>query len=95
MGYLGLYHKIAFMKKSVWQQKYQLLSKELKSLRVQSGLTQAQLSEKLSKPQSYVSKYESGERYLDFIEVLAICDALSVNPNDLISKMGFFRYDAS
>ena len=77
------------MKKSVWQDKYKLLANELKTLREKSGLTQVQLSEKLGTPQSYVSKYENGDRYLSFIEVLAICEALAINPNLIIEKMGF------
>lgn len=77
------------MKKSVWQVKYKLLASELKSLREKSNLTQTQLSEHLDKPQSYVSKYECGDRYLTFIEVLAICEVIQVNPNAIIDKMGF------
>ena len=45
----------------------------LRRFRKRSGLTQAQLSEKLAKPQSYVSKYETGERRLDYFEVRDIC----------------------
>jgi transcriptional regulator with XRE-family HTH domain len=33
------------------------------------GLTQAQVARKLSKPQSFVSKLESGERRVDFVEL--------------------------
>lgn len=38
-----------------------------------SGLTQAALAQCLDKPQSYVSKIESGERSVDFVEVREIC----------------------
>jgi len=47
----------------------------MKNIRKESGLTQAQLAARIHKPQSYISKYESGERRLDFIEVMEICDA--------------------
>jgi len=30
-------------------------------------------------PQSFVSKYESSERSLDFVETAAVCDALGVS----------------
>jgi transcriptional regulator with XRE-family HTH domain len=52
-----------------------VLREILTNLRTTAQLTQAQLSSKLSRPQSYVSKYESGERKLTFIEVreIAIC----------------------
>jgi transcriptional regulator with XRE-family HTH domain len=50
----------------------------LKELRSARNLTQAQLADRLGLPQSYVSKYETGERRLDFIETAAICDALDM-----------------
>lgn len=46
------------------------------------GLTQVQLAEKLGVPQSYVSKYERGERRLDYVEVRRICDRCGVNIED-------------
>lgn len=60
------------------------LQQTLKSLRTDSGMTQQQLSALLEKPQSYVSKYESGERLLDFVEVEDICDALGLSLNQLV-----------
>lgn len=77
------------MKKSVWQKKYQTLSIELKEIRIAADLTQLQLAKNLDKPQSYVSKYENGDRYLDFIEVLSVCDACNTSPSNLIEKLGF------
>jgi len=44
--------------------------KRLKQARVDAGLTQAQVAKMLSRPQSFVSKSESGERRVDFIELL-------------------------
>lgn len=67
------------MKRSVWQSNYSLLISELKVLRDSASITQSQLAKKLDKQQSYVSKYESGERRLDFLEVMEICNALNVN----------------
>jgi transcriptional regulator with XRE-family HTH domain len=77
------------MKKSVWQEKYKTLFAELREMRNLAGLTQLQLAQKLDKPQSYVSKYENGDRYLDFIEVLAVCDVCNANPSSLFEKLGF------
>lgn len=80
------------MKKSVWQKKYQTLAIELREIRKAAGFTQLQLAEKLDKPQSYVSKYENGDRYLDFIEVLAVCNACNTSPSVLIQKIGLNCY---
>lgn len=60
--------------------RYTRFRKLITEARKESGLTQADLSIKLRRPQSFVSKYESGERRLDVIEFLEICDALDVNP---------------
>ena len=62
------------MKKSIWNEKQLLLRVKLKKIRKSAKLTQKELAEKLNKPQSYISKYENGERWLDFIEVLEICE---------------------
>lgn len=54
----------------------------LKKLRSEQNLTQAQLADRLDLPQSYVSKYETGERRLDFIETATICEALGIGLSD-------------
>lgn len=51
----------------------------LRTRRKSLGLRQADLALRLGMPQSFVSKYESGERLLTFIEVLVIIAALSLN----------------
>lgn len=51
----------------------------LKELRLARDLTQAQVAERLGLPQSYVSKYETGERRLDFVETVFVCEALEIS----------------
>lgn len=51
----------------------------IRDLRQSRGVTQADLAIALSKPQSFVSKYETGERFLGVIEVRSICLALGVS----------------
>lgn len=43
--------------------------RRLKEARLAAGLTQAQVAAALGKPQSFVSKCESGERRVDPIEL--------------------------
>lgn len=51
----------------------------LKETRVAKNLTQAQVAARLGLPQSYVSKYESGERRLDFVETVLVCESLGMS----------------
>ena len=74
MGYLTGDITLTPMSK-IWDQKNHRFRETMKYIRKESGLTQAQLADRIHKPQSYISKYESGERRLDFIEVLEICEA--------------------
>jgi transcriptional regulator with XRE-family HTH domain len=59
----------------------------LKQLRIKAGLTQADLAKKIKLPQSFVSKYESGERRLDILELRMICSALGIALNDFVKKL--------
>ena len=58
----------------------------LRQYRLESGLTQAQLAERINETQSFVSKYESGEQRLDLYELERICDAIGVPLMDFIGK---------
>lgn len=58
------------MSKQVYSQRYQAFLRKLRQAREQKGLTQKQVAESLGKPQSFVSKCESGERRVDFVELL-------------------------
>jgi len=60
----------------MWDERYSLLQRQLRELRLEAGLTQAEVAALLKRPQSYVSKYESGERRLDIVEINDICKCL-------------------
>jgi transcriptional regulator with XRE-family HTH domain len=75
------------MAKSPFTKDYERFRKILIESRKASGLTQADLSAKLLRPQSYVSKYERGERRLDVIEFLQIVNALGKDPHDIIRRI--------
>ncbi len=59
----------------LWDSKHQAFQLALKELRNSKGLKQKELGEKLGRHQSYISKYETGERKLDYLELLDILDA--------------------
>lgn len=59
----------------------------LRQIRQEANVRQIDLAEKLAKPQSFISKYESGEQTLDFFEVKEVCEALNVSLYDFIKKL--------
>lgn len=63
--------------------RYKQLCGRLLDGRKKAGLTQEELARKLGKPQSYVSKFESGERRLDVIELLDVAGALQITVSSL------------
>jgi transcriptional regulator with XRE-family HTH domain len=65
---------------------YQALLVLVREVRGSSGLTQAALAAKLRRPQSWVSKVETGERRLDVAELRLVCDALGVELIDVIQQ---------
>lgn len=66
MGYT-----IPNMDKTIHSTKYKTVLQNLLKARHDSGLMQVEVAKKLSKPQSFVSKIERGERRLDVIELEA------------------------
>jgi transcriptional regulator with XRE-family HTH domain len=73
--------------KSVFTEKYEQFRLRLLSARNAAGLTQAQLAERLRRPQSFVSKYERGERRLDVVEFLEVARAIGVDPFRLLKEL--------
>ena len=57
------------MPKTIHTNEYQQVIERLKQARLNVGLTQKEVSEKIKKPQSYVSKIEAGEQRIDVIEL--------------------------
>jgi transcriptional regulator with XRE-family HTH domain len=73
--------------RSLFSPAYRRLRDWLVAGRQAQSLTQVELAERLGRPQSFVSKYERGERRLDFVEVLEIAEALNVDPCDLVTEL--------
>lgn len=73
--------------KSAHTQDYARFRLLLVEARRRAGLSQAQLAAKLSRPQSFVSKFERGERRLDVIEFKQVAEAVGVDPLRLLRKV--------
>lgn len=75
------------MTKSAFSRRYARFRVALIEARKATGLTQVELAEKLKRPQSFVSKYERGERRLDVVEFLDVARALKLDPTDVLAKL--------
>ena len=65
--------------RTIYDPRYLLAIKLLKEYRINSNMTQQELSMLLCCDQAYISKYESGQRRLDIIEIRRICNCLGIN----------------
>jgi len=68
------------MQKTIYSQRAKALCLLLRALRTDKGMTQQQLASLLGKPQSFVAKFERGERHLDVPEFMIILEALGADP---------------
>lgn len=75
------------MGKSIHTPQHRKLRELLIAARKKAGLTQAEVAERLGRPQSFVAKYEGGERRLDVIEFLAVAGVLGADPGKLIKTI--------
>lgn len=64
-----------------------LLRELLVEQRKAMGLTQEDVAQRLSKPQSFVAKYEGGERRLDVVEFLDVVSAIRADPVEIIRSL--------
>lgn len=60
---------------------------ELLEARKRAGLTQQALAKRLARPQSYIAKYEGGERRLDVAEFLLVLRALGEDAPTAIRRI--------
>ena len=58
----------------------------LRDLREAAELRQVDLAARLKRPQSFVSKFESGEKTLNFLEVKEVCQALGIPLVDFVRR---------
>src|SRR3546814_9556295 len=76
-----------FMPKTLRTPRQQRLQKLLARVRKAKNLTQVDVAERLGRPQSFVAKYEGGERRLDVIEFIDVAEALETDPRTLLAKL--------
>jgi transcriptional regulator with XRE-family HTH domain len=72
------------IEKTVHSSDQALLCAMMIAARKNAGLTQQALARRLKKPQSFIAKYEGGERRLDIVEFVAIVRAIGSDPVKLL-----------
>ncbi len=70
---------------SMHEAPYKVLLDCIRSARRSANVTQAELAKRIGTDQSFVSKYERGERRLDVVELRAICIALGIDLAEFLS----------
>jgi transcriptional regulator with XRE-family HTH domain len=68
------------VRRSLSSRKHERFRRLLANARRRAGLTQIQLAKRVGRPQSFVSKFERGERRLDVVEFLEVAQALGIDP---------------
>jgi transcriptional regulator with XRE-family HTH domain len=75
------------MQKTVVSREYRVFLDLLRETRLNAGVTQIDLAERLDETQSFVSKCERGERRLDLVEVRRWCQSLQYPFPEFIRTM--------
>jgi predicted transcriptional regulator len=87
--------KNKYMPKVISKTEQMILQKLLRDVRKEANLSQQELAIRLGKPQSFVSKYESGERRLDIIELYQVCQAIQISLADFTKRLENLLLDKS
>ena len=75
------------MSKSTFTPRYERFRELLIRARKDAGITQEQLAQALKRPQSFVSKYERGERRLDLVEFLEVSEVIGIDVHAFIDSL--------
>ncbi|MCA1612769.1 MAG: helix-turn-helix domain-containing protein [Acidobacteria bacterium] len=75
------------MKKKVYLAQRSRLVSLLREIRIEAGLTQMELAAHIERDQTFVSKYESGQRRLDVLEVREICQAIGITLEEFARRL--------
>lgn len=75
------------MPESVHSPEYRRLRDALVRIRNDAGLSQRALARILRVPHSWVAKVESGERRIDLIEFIWVCDACDAKAEEIVAEI--------
>ncbi len=75
------------MEKTIYTAEYAQLLRLLRETREKANVTQTELAERLGRSQSFVTKFERGDRRLDAIQLRTICLALGTDLVSFVSEL--------
>lgn len=75
------------MEKTIYTPASKALQAKLRSLRKTAGITQRALADKLGRVHSFVTRMEQGQRRLDVLEFIRVCQALKVDPPEVLADL--------
>lgn len=75
------------MKKSIYTEQRRRLTTLLRDMRVEAGLTQTELAERIGRPQNVVSRFESDNHRMDILEIREICLALGITFEEFARRL--------
>jgi transcriptional regulator with XRE-family HTH domain len=75
------------VRRSIHSKPYVALREALTRARAAAKLTQEQVAAQLARPQSYVAKYETGDRRLDAVELIEVCEVLDIEADLLLNDI--------
>lgn len=77
------------MSLSIYHADYDSIRALLRKLRLDAGLTQSQIAEALGLGQSYVSKLERGDNFVDVLLYVRWCQICGVKPGETLDNLLF------
>jgi transcriptional regulator with XRE-family HTH domain len=72
---------------SIRTQRHQRLVELLVAARKQAGIRQAELARRVGKTQTFVARFEAGQRRIDTIEFLALCEIIGIDPLNVVRNL--------
>jgi transcriptional regulator with XRE-family HTH domain len=75
------------MKKKIYMAQRNRMTNLLREVRLETGLTQVEVAARIEKDQAYVSRYESGQRRLDVLEVREICQVIGMTLEEFVKRL--------
>ena len=75
------------MAKGFQDERYRRLIGQLVARRLELGLTQQEIAARLGMQQQVVSRYETGERRLDAVELVDVANVLGLNASTLLQSV--------